>query len=224
MRILVLEDDRELGEWIQSGLSDAGHVVDWLEDGQHALAATMTNEYEVVLLDRMTPGLDGLSVLKAMRCAKKNTPVLFLTAINSVEDRVEGLEAGADDYLAKPFAFTELLARVSALGRRNSALNAVEETLLKCKDLNLDILSRKCFRQGKSIELNTKEFLLLDIFMRTQGRIQTKAMLLEKVWDLRFDPTTSVIETHMSRLRAKIDKPFEQALIKTVRGAGYVLE
>lgn len=224
MRILVLEDDNQLGPWIQSGLSDAGHVVDLLTDGRHALAAVTTNDYDIALLDRMTPGLDGLSVLKAMRAAKNPIPVLFLSALSEVDDRVAGLEAGGDDYLAKPFAFTELLARVNALGRRVTAQGTeVPSSLIFC-DLQLELLSRQCIRSGQKIELNTKEFLLLEIFLKNPGRVQTKAMLLEKVWDLRFDPTTSVVETHISRLRNKIEKGFSTKLIKTVRGAGYVLE
>lgn len=224
MRILLLEDDAELGPWIQSGLNSAGHVVDLLIDGRHALAAATTTDYELVLLDRMTPGLDGLSVLKAMRAAKNPVPVLFLSALSEVDDRVTGLEAGADDYLGKPFAFTELLARVNALGRRNSSAPSESNSVLCFADLSLDLLTRQCHRGPQKIALNTKEFLLLEIFLKHPSRIQTKAMLLEKVWDLRFDPTTSVVETHISRLRNKIDKPFTVKLLKTVRGAGYVLE
>lgn len=224
MRILVLEDDHQLGPWIQTGLSDAGHVVDLLTDGRHALAAATTNDYDIVLLDRMTPGLDGLSVLKAMRAAKNPVPVLFLSALSEVDDRVAGLEAGGDDYLAKPFAFTELLARVNALGRRVTTQTAETQSTLTFCDLQLELLSRQCTRAGQKIELNTKEFLLLEIFLKNPSRVQTKAMLLEKVWDLRFDPTTSVVETHISRLRNKIEKGFSTKLIKTVRGAGYVLE
>lgn len=224
MRILVLEDDDQLGPWIQSGLSDAGHVVDLLTDGRHALAAVTTNDYDIALLDRMTPGLDGLSVLKAMRAAKNPIPVLFLSALGEVDDRVAGLEAGGDDYLAKPFAFTELLARVNALGRRVNGDSSETLSTLNFADLQLDLLSRQCSRANQRVDLNTKEFLLLEIFLKNPGRVQTKAMLLEKVWDLRFDPTTSVVETHISRLRNKIEKGFSTKLIKTVRGAGYVLE
>ncbi len=224
MRILLLEDDVELGPWIQNGLDSAGHVVDLLVDGRHALAAATTTDYELVLLDRMTPGLDGLSVLKAMRAAKNTVPVLFLSALSDVDDRVVGLEAGADDYLSKPFAFTELLARVNALGRRHYNSHNESSSVLSFADLELDLMSRQCHRAGKKIELNTKEYLLLEIFLKHPSRIQTKTMLLEKVWDLRFDPTTSVVETHISRLRNKIDKPFASKLLKTVRGAGYVLE
>jgi DNA-binding response OmpR family regulator len=224
MRILLLEDDLQLGPWIQESLNSAGHVTDLLTDGRHALAAVTTQDYDIVLLDRMVPGLDGLSVLKAMRAAKNTVPVLFLTALGEVDDRVAGLEAGGDDYLTKPFAFTELLARVNALGRRKSPAETTQSSVLTYQDIQLDLMSRQCQRDGQKIELNTKEFLLLEIFLKHPSRIQTKAMLLEKVWDLRFDPTTSVVETHISRLRNKIDKPFAKKLLKTVRGAGYVLE
>jgi len=224
MRILLLEDDLQLGPWIQESLNSAGHVTDLLTDGRHALATVTTQDYDIVLLDRMVPGLDGLSVLKAMRAAKNTVPVLFLTALGEVDDRVAGLEAGGDDYLTKPFAFTELLARVNALGRRNSSAESTQSSVLTYQDIELDLMSRQCRRDGQKIELNTKEFLLLEIFLKHPSRIQTKAMLLEKVWDLRFDPTTSVVETHISRLRNKIDKPFDKKLLKTVRGAGYVLE
>ncbi|MFT5709004.1 MAG: two-component system OmpR family response regulator [Oceanospirillaceae bacterium] len=224
MRILVLEDDCELGPWVQEGLESAAHVVDLFTNGRHALAAATTNDYDLVILDRMTPGLDGLSVLKAMRAAKNKVPVLFLSALGEVGDRVDGLEAGGDDYLTKPFAFTELLARVAALGRRALPESSEVQSLLTFADLSLDLLSRQCRRNGLKIELNTKEFLLLEIFLKNPGRMQTKTMLLEKVWDLRFDPTTSVVETHISRLRTKIEKGFPTKIIKTVRGAGYVLE
>jgi DNA-binding response OmpR family regulator len=224
MRILLLEDDQELGPWVQNGLSTAGHVTDLLTDGRHALAAVTTNDYDIVLLDRMTPGLDGLSVLKAMRAAKNKVPVLFISSLGEVDDRVDGLDAGGDDYLAKPFAMSELLARVNALGRRFTVQDTEQSSVLSFADIQLDLLSRQCLRNNQKIELNTKEFLLLEIFLKNPGRMQTKAMLLEKVWDLRFDPTTSVVETHISRLRTKIEKGFSSKLIKTVRGAGYVLE
>ncbi len=223
MRILVLEDDRELGEWIGTGLRRAGHIVDWFQDGSQALTATTDQHYDIAVLDRMTPGLDGLSVLKAMRAVKNATPVLFLTALTNVGDRVEGLEAGGDDYLGKPFAFTELLARVNALERRNSTSMQEEVTTLQVKDLTLDLIKRQCTRQGQAIDLNTKEFQLLELFLRNPGRVLTKTMLLERIWDLRFDPTTSVVETHISRLRSKIDRSYEEKLIRTVRGAGYEL-
>lgn len=224
MKILLLEDDAGIGRWVHSSLSDAGHVVDWVEDGRDALASATTGEFDVIVLDRMTPGIDGLSVLKALRASKNMTPVLFLTAMEAVDDRVEGLEAGADDYLTKPFASTELLARVGALGRRAAPAAQSEPVKLNAGDLELDLLKQTCVRQGSRVDLNAKEFRLLEVFMRNQGRVLTRAMLLERVWDINFDPTSSVVETHISRLRAKIEKPFGDTLIRTKRGAGYVFE
>lgn len=223
MRLLVLEDDQSLGQWLVQGLRDAGHVVDWFADGKQALVAAMSEQYEVFIFDRMVPSLDGLSVLKALRQAKVTSPVIFLTALGEVEDRVEGLRAGGDDYLAKPFAFSELLARIEAVVRRSGEIveNSVQ---LASGDIVLDLQARSCIRQKQTVELNPKEFLLLEVFMRSKGRLQTRAMLLERVWGLSFDPTTSVVETHISRLRRKIEKPFGDTIIRTVRGAGYVFE
>lgn len=223
MRILVLEDDATLGPWLEQGLRTQGHVVDLMTSGRDALTAAMTFDYDVFIFDRMVPDLDGLSVLKALRQAKNRTPALFLTALGEVDDRVEGLDAGGDDYLVKPFAFSELTARLNALARRPAASPAQDPAELRVGDLTLHLHKRQCFRQGQAIDLNPKEFLLLEAFMRAPGRIQTKTMLLERVWDLHFDPTTSLVETHISRLRAKIEKPFGGTLIKTVRGAGYLL-
>ena len=224
MKILLLEDDKEIGEWVRDGLSRAGHVVDWHENGRDALVAATTQEFDLLILDRMTPELDGLSVLKAVRATKNMTPAIFLTALGDVDDRVEGLQAGADDYLPKPFAFTELEARVSALGRRNSGGDTGEVTVLTAGDISLDLLKQRCTRRGEVIDLNAKEFRLLEAFVRSNGRVLTRNMLLEKVWDMNFDPTTSVVETHISRLRGKIEKPFGDRVIKTRRGAGYVFE
>jgi len=224
MHILVLEDDASLGPWIVKGLAEAGHIADLLDDGRDALVAATTREYDVLILDRMTPGLDGLSALKAMRVAKISTPALFLTAMGDVDDRVEGFDAGGDDYLVKPFAFSELLARVSALGRRGSIDMESAPTVLIHGDLELDLIRRKCARRGMVIDLNPKEFQLLEAFLRNRDRILTRTMLLERVWEMNFDPTTSVVETHISRLRSKIEKPFGDQLIRTVRGAGYVLD
>jgi two-component system OmpR family response regulator len=224
MRILVLEDDKDLGPWIARGLRGEGHVVDHFPNGKDALLAAMGQDYDLLILDRMVPGLDGLAVLKSLRASKNTTPALFLTALGEVDDRVEGFEVGGDDYLTKPFAFVELSARVNALGRRRDRgeANAAEPTVLRCGDLSLDLLARRCERQGQTIELMAKEFKLLEYFMRRPGRLVTRTMLLEQVWDMNFDPTTSVVETHISRLRAKIDKPFEEDLIRTRRGEGYV--
>ena len=223
MRILLLEDDKQLGLWVAGGLREEGHVIDHFEDGKDALLAAMGQEYDLLILDRMVPGLDGLAVLKSLRASKNTSPALFLTALGEVGSRVEGFEAGGDDYLTKPFAFAELSARVNALGRRRDGGEAeVASTVLRFADLTLDLLARRCERQGQAIELMAKEFKLLEYFMRRPGRLVTRTMLLEQVWDMSFDPTTSVVETHISRLRAKIDKPFEEALIRTRRGEGYV--
>ena len=224
MRILLLEDDKQLGPYITNGLREEGHVVDHFADGKDALIAAMGQEFDLLILDRMVPGLDGLAVLKSLRASKDTTPALFLTALGEVDARVEGFEAGGDDYLTKPFAFVELSARVNALGRRRDGptTNGAEPTSLKCGDLTLDLLSRRCERQGQPIDLMAKEFKLLEYFMRRPGRPVTRTMLLEQVWDMSFDPTTSVVETHISRLRSKIDKPFDESLLRTRRGEGYV--
>lgn len=223
MRILLLEDDSQLGPWVAGGLREEGHVVDHFVDGKDALIAAMGQAFDLLILDRMVPGLDGLSLLKSLRASKDGTPALFLTALGEVDARVEGFDAGGDDYLTKPFAFAELSARVNALGRRRDGGDAPQEqTTLRYADMTLDLLSRTCERQGQAIELMAKEFKLLEYFMRRPGRLVTRTMLLEQVWDMSFDPTTSVVETHISRLRTKIDKPFETALIRTRRGEGYV--
>ncbi len=224
MRILLLEDDKQLGPWVANGLREEGHVVDHFEDGKDALIAAMGQGFDLLILDRMVPGLDGLAVLKSLRASKDTTPALFLTALGEVDARVEGFEAGGDDYLPKPFAFAELSARVSALGRRRdgAASETGEETVLRIADLTLDLLARTCERHGQPIELMAKELKLLEYLMRRPGRLVTRTMLLEQVWDMSFDPTTSVVETHISRLRAKIDKPFDTPLLRTRRGEGYV--
>lgn len=223
MRLLALEDDETLGPWIEKGLREAGHVVDLFSDGKDALIAATTQDYDVLILDRMVPGLDGLSVLKALRQAKVTAPAIFLTALDDVEDRVEGLRAGGDDYLAKPFAFSELLARIDVLVRRRGQTEE-QSSEVSAGDVTIDLHKRTCRRQGRTIDLNPKEFLLLEVFLRSHGRVQTRTMLLERVWDMSFDPTTSVVETHISRLRGKIEKPFGDKLIRSIRGAGYVFE
>lgn len=224
MKILLLEDDTEIGSWVRDGLTQAGSTVDWLENGQDALVSITTNIYDLLILDRMVPGLDGLSILRAIRAAKNTTPVIMLTALGDVDDRVEGLHAGADDYLSKPFAFSELDARISALARRSADVTQTEVTKLIAGDIRLDLLKQRCSRQGQSIELSAKEFRLLETFVRSNGRVLTRTMLLEKIWEINFDPTTSVVETHISRLRGKIEKPFGDTVIRTMRGAGYVFE
>lgn len=223
MRLLVLEDDPKLGPWVEQGLREAGHVVDLFTDGKDALFAALDQCYDVLVLDRMVPGLDGLSVLKALRQAKVTVPAIFLTALSEVDDRVEGLRAGGEDYLAKPFAFSELLARVEGLARRpGTPEEAASE--LTAGDITIDLHKRTCVRKGVTVDLNPKEFLLLEVFVRSKGRVQTRTMLLEKVWNMNFDPTTSVVETHISRLRRKIEKPFGDTVIRNIRGTGYVFE
>ena len=221
MRILVVEDDRRTADYIAKGLVEAGHVCDIIDDGRDALFQATREQYDVMVVDRMVPGLDGLSVVKAVRAAKIKTPAIFLTSVGGVDDRVEGLEAGGDDYLTKPFAFSELLARVNALARRPPVQD--QKTLLRIADLELDLVRRQVTRQGQPIELQPREFTLLEVLMRGEGRVMTRTMLLERVWDFHFDPKTSVVETHISRLRAKIDKPFEMPLLHTVRNTGYCL-
>lgn len=219
MKILLAEDDRSTSDFISLGLTEAGHTVVTFNDGREALSACLYDKFDLAILDRMMPGLDGLSVLKSLRAAKCTVPVIFLTAISDVSARVEGLEAGADDYLAKPFHMTELLARIGSVTRRPSAEAAA--TKLCVHDLTLDLLSRTAERGGKKIDLLDKEFRILEILMRNPGRIATKPMLLDRVWNLNFDPGTSVVETHISRLRSKIDKNFEVKLLQTHRNAGY---
>ncbi|MFJ6322133.1 MULTISPECIES: winged helix-turn-helix domain-containing protein [unclassified Rhizobium] len=221
MKILVVEDDQRTAEYISRGLNEAGHICDTMADGTDALFQITQETYDVLVIDRMIPGLDGLSLVKAARAAKIKTPAMFLTAVSGVDDRVEGLEAGGDDYLTKPFAFSELLARLNALARRPPAQD--QKTVLKIADLELDIVKRHVYRQGTSIDLQPREFTLLEVLMRAEGRVLTRTMLLERVWDFHFDPKTSVVETHISRLRAKIDKPFDVPLLHTVRNTGYCI-
>ncbi len=222
MKLLVVEDDATTGTYIARGLREDGHSVDLLADGQAGLIAATAGAYDVVILDRMLPQIDGLTLLKTLRGAGNLTPVLLLTAMGNVEDRIAGLNAGADDYLAKPFAFGELSARVAALARRPQALE--QDTVLRAADLEMHLITRKVTRAGQEIDLLPREFALLEFLMRRKGRVQTRTMLLEGIWDLSFDPMTNVVETHVSRLRAKVDRPFCRELIQTVRGAGYKIE
>ncbi len=222
MKILVIEDDATTGTYIARGLREEGHVVDLIANGRDGLIEATSGSYDVMIVDRMLPEVDGLTLVKTLRGAGNATPVLFLTAMGSVEDRIGGLNAGADDYLVKPFAFGELSARVAALGRRPQTVE--QDTVLNAQDLSLDLLTRKVTRQGQEIDLLPREFALLEFLLRRKGRVQTRTMLLEGVWDLSFDPMTNVVETHVSRLRAKIDKPFAVEIIKTVRGAGYRID
>ncbi|MFC2966897.1 winged helix-turn-helix domain-containing protein [Acidimangrovimonas pyrenivorans] len=222
MKILVVEDDATTADYIAEGLRQEGHTVDLTAEGRDGLIHATSGEYDVMVVDRMLPGLDGLSLVKALRAAQNRTPVLFLTSLGGVDDRIEGLNAGGDDYLVKPFAFGELSARVAALGRRPQL--RAETTVLTAGDLKMDLLARKVTRAGQEIDLLPREFALLEHLLRRKGRVQTRTMLLEAVWDISFDPQTNVVETHISRLRAKVDKPFDHELIKTVRGAGYRIE
>ena len=219
MKILLAEDDLKMAEYLCAGLIENGHSVDHVTDGREALSYCLYQTCDIVILDRMMPGIDGLSVLKALRAARKDVPVLFLTAMGQIDDRVEGLSAGGDDYLVKPFHFSEFLARVAAITRRK--LETPETNALDVHDLHLDLLSRTASRQGRLIELHAKEFALLEILMRNAGRVVTRTMLLERVWNFNFEPNTTVVETHMSRLRSKVDKPFDTALIHTIRNTGY---
>jgi len=220
VKILLVEDDRETAEYIAKGLREHGHVVDKADNGRDGLYMATGEPYDVMIVDRNLPKMDGLSLVKAARTSGTKTPVLFLTTMGGVDDRVAGLEAGADDYLVKPFAFAELLARVGALARRPPLMAA---TALSVGDLEVDLLSRTVVRGGKRIELLAQEFKILEYLMRHAGEIVTRTMLLEKVWDFHFDPKTNIVETHISRLRSKIDKGFEKPLLHTVRGAGYVI-
>jgi two-component system OmpR family response regulator len=221
MRILVVEDDREAAAYLTRGLRESGHIVDHAGDGEDGLHLAMGGSYDVAVVDRMMPRLDGLSMVRRMRDEGNKTPVLFLSALGEVDDRVKGLRAGGDDYLAKPYAFSELLARIDALARRNGADTVV--TRLGVGNLELDLLSRTATRGGQKIDLQPREFLLLEYLMRHAGQVVTRTMLLENVWEYHFDPQTNVIDVHISRLRAKIDKGFTEPLLHTVRGAGYSL-
>jgi two-component system OmpR family response regulator len=222
MRILIIEDDRETADYLRKGLAENGHVVDHAPTGPQGLAMALESVYDALIVDRMLPGLDGLSVIQALRKEQLNTPVLILSALGQVNDRVRGLKAGGDDYLVKPFAFSELLARLEALGRRTSPEEKVVTTL-RLADLEMDLLARTVTRAGHPIDLQPREFRLLEYLMRHTGQVVTRTMLLESVWDYHFDPQTNVIDVHISRLRAKIDKGFDVPLLHTVRGAGYTL-
>ncbi len=221
MRILIIEDDNQTASYLCKGLRESGHVVDHSGDGQDGLFMAMENEYDAIVVDRMLPKLDGLSVIKALRAANKRTPVIILSALGEVDDRVQGLRAGSDDYLVKPFAFSELAARLDALNRRSDSDAA--ETVLQVADLEIDLLSREVKRGDKVLELQPRELRLLEYLMRHVGQVVTRTMLLESVWDYHFDPQTNVIDVHISRLRRKIDKDFDKPLLHTVRGAGYCL-
>jgi two-component system OmpR family response regulator len=221
MKLLLVEDDKEMAAYLKRALTEAGHTVDAAAAGRDGLLLAAGEPYDVIVLDRMLPQVDGLAILRTIRAAGVQTPVLLLTALGGIDDRVEGLEAGGDDYLVKPFAFAELLARINALARRPPPQEI--QAVLRVADLQLDRLKRSVTRGGERIELQPREFQLLEYLMRHAGRVVTRTMLLESVWDFHFDPKTNIVETHMSRLRAKIDRGRDAELIHTVRGAGYCL-
>lgn len=221
MRLLVVEDDREAAEYLRKALREAGHVAEIAGDGEEGLAAALDGEFDVLVVDRMLPKREGLSLISELRSRGNTTPALILSALGQVDDRVSGLRAGGDDYLAKPYAFSELLARVEALSRRTTPISG--DTLYRVADLELDRLSHRVTRAGKEIPLQPREFRLLEYLMRHAGQVVTRTMLLENVWDYHFDPQTNVIDVHVSRLRAKIDKGFAGTLLHTVRGAGYMI-
>jgi two-component system OmpR family response regulator len=221
MKLLVIEDDPSAAAYICDGLREHGHTVDHAPNGRDGLFLAAGESYDVLIVDRMIPGLDGLGLVRTVRAAGVRTPVLFLTALGGIDQRVEGLDAGGDDYLVKPFAFAELVARINALARR-PPISDVEVTL-RVGDLEMDLLKRRVTRGPREIELQPQEFKLLEYLLRHAGRVVTRTMLLENVWEFHFDPKTTVVETHVSRLRAKIDRDQGVALIQTVRGAGYML-
>jgi two-component system OmpR family response regulator len=221
MRILLIEDDTETAGYFLQGVREAGHAITVARDGQEGLFQARGQEWDLLVVDRMLPGLDGLGLVRTLRADGVETPVLFLTTLGGVDDRVSGLNVGADDYLVKPFAFSELLARVAALGRRPRRTAC--ETLLRMADVEVNLLSRTVMRRGEEVDLQPREFRLLEFLLRHAGQVVTRTMLLEQVWELHFDPRTNVVDSHISRLRGKIDKGREVPLIQTVRGAGYML-
>jgi len=223
MRILVIEDDGEAAAYLAKGLREAGHVVDHALDGEVGLNMAGVGDYDAYVIDRMLPKVDGLSMLTERRDDGDETPALFLSALGEVDDRVKGLQAGGDDYLVKPYAFSELLARVEALGRRRAAPTTNVTTRYQVGDLEIDVITRTVRRAAKKIDLQPREFRLLEYLMRHAGQVVTRTMLLENVWEYHFDPQTNVIDVHISRLRSKIDKDFDKPLLKTIRGAGYTI-
>jgi len=218
MRVLVVEDDAETGAYICKGLRESGHVVDAVASGSDAVQLLLREAYDAAVLDRGLPDLDGLAALKAIRAAGRDTPVLLLSALGNTDERIRGLKAGADDYMAKPFSFEELSARLQIISARR---RTAAETTLACGDLEMDLLARSVTRAGKRLQLLPREFQLLEELLRNKGRVVTRTSLLERVWDYRFDPHTSLIDTHMSRLRKKVDDGFDRALLHTVRGVGF---
>src|SRR4051812_13220619 len=223
MRLLIVEDDRDAADYIARAFREVGHVADQAPDGEEGLALATDRQYDVLIIDRMLPKRDGLSVIGELRAKGIETPVLILSALGQVDDRVKGLRAGGDDYLPKPYAFSELLARVEVLARRRGGAAGGEPTVYRVGDLELDRLSHRVARAGQEIVLQPREFRLLEYLMKHAGQVVTRTMLLEHVWDYHFDPQTNVIDVHVSRLRGKIDKGFDRPLIHTIRGAGYMV-
>lgn len=224
MKLLIVEDEEKLAEYLRKGLSDEGFVVDVTHNGIDGLHLAIESEYDVIVLDRMLPGIDGLAVLAGLR-TKKNTPVLMLTALGRIEDRVNGLQGGADDYLVKPFSFSELVARIQALARRSSPMQQLgEATRLQLGNLELDLVRRKAMRGTQTLNLTAKEFALLTLLLRRQGKVLSRTEIAAQVWDMNFDSETNVVEVAIRRLRSKLDEPFEYPLLHTIRGMGYVLE
>lgn len=223
MKLLIIEDDVTAAEYLQRGLTESGHVVDSAHDGEVGLQLALQNTYDVLVVDRMLPRRDGLSLIRMLRADGQTTPVLILSALGQIDQRVEGLRAGGDDYLVKPYAFAELLARIDALARRAAPLDVAMPGVLKVGDLELDLERRRVTRAGQLIRLQPRELRLLEYLMRRAGRIVTRTMLLEQVWDLHFDPQTNVVDSQISRLRAKIDRDFGTPLLHTLRGIGYRL-
>jgi len=224
VRILVIEDDKDVASFIRSGLVQAGCNVDSAANGKDGLFLATTEKYDALVVDRMLPGVDGLTVIRTLRASANTTPVLILSALGEVDDRVKGLKAGGDDYLVKPFAFSELLARLEALVRRVKSGGDSPSTVLRAADLEMDLLRRDVRRGGQLIDLQPREFQLLEFLLRHAGQVVTRTMLLEGVWDYHFDPQTNVIDVHISRLRSKIDRGFDRQLLHTVRGVGYRLD
>ncbi|AMO68820.1 MULTISPECIES: response regulator transcription factor [Zhongshania] len=222
MRVLLIEDDASVAEYIVKGLRESGYQVEHAADGKTGLVQATTEQYDALIVDRMLPYVDGLTIIQTLRAANDSTPALILSALGEVDDRVKGLKAGGDDYLVKPFAFAELLARIEVMLRRQEAGSAV--TRLKVADLEMDLLAHKVSRAGQAFNLQPREYKLLEYLMRHAGQVVTRTMLLENVWDYHFDPQTNVIDVHISRLRQKIDKGFDKPLLNTVRGAGYMLD
>jgi two-component system OmpR family response regulator len=222
MKLLVVEDDREAAAFLVKGLKESGHTVDHAADGREGLMLATTERFDAIILDRMLPGMDGLAIVAALRASDNHTPVLILSALDQVDDRVRGLKAGGDDYLTKPYAFSELMARLESLLRRGAG--GKTETKLRVGDLEIDLLARTVRRGAAEIELLPREFRLLEYLARNAGHVVTRTMLLEQVWDYHFDPQTNVIDVHISRLRQKIDKGFAKPMLHTVRGAGYCLK